>query len=45
MCDPVSERVTGNDAAIRRGIAQAKVNFQVAQMIYQARIKAGLSQR
>ena len=26
------------------GIAQAKINFEVAQMIYHARTKAGLSQ-
>jgi ribosome-binding protein aMBF1 (putative translation factor) len=30
--------------APRRGIAQAKINFEVAQMIYDARTKAGLSQ-
>ena len=36
--------VTGNNEAIKAGIAQAKINFEVAQMIYDARTKAGLSQ-
>jgi transcriptional regulator with XRE-family HTH domain len=36
--------VTGNNESIKAGIAQAKINFEVAQMIYDARIKAGLSQ-
>ena len=40
----ILERVTGNNEAIRTGIAQAKTNLEVAQMIYDARIKAGLSQ-
>jgi len=38
-------RVTGNDEAVKDGIAQARINFEVAQMIYDARTKAGLSQR
>ncbi len=37
-------KVTGNNEAVRSGIAQAKINFEVAQMIYDARTKAGLSQ-
>jgi len=36
--------VTGTNPAIKSGIAQAKMNFEVAQMIYDARTKAGLSQ-
>lgn len=36
--------VTGNNKAVKAGIAQAKINFEVAQMIYDARSKAGLSQ-
>ncbi len=38
-------RVTGDAAGIRAGIAAAKINMEVAQMIYEARTKAGLSQR
>jgi len=34
--------VTGNSAPVKAGIAQAKINFEVAQMIFDAR--AGLSQ-
>ena len=37
-------KVTGNNEAVKAGIAQAKINFEVAQMIYDARTKAGLSQ-
>ena len=37
-------RVTGQDESIQSGIAQAKINFEVAQMIFDARTKAGLSQ-
>ncbi len=37
-------KVTGNNEAVKTGIAQAKINFEVAQMIYDARTKAGLSQ-
>ena len=40
----ILERVTGNNETIRAGIAQAKINLDVAQMIYDARTKAGLSQ-
>ena len=35
---------TGESESIRSGIARAKINFEVAQMIYDARTKAGLSQ-
>ena len=38
-------RVTGRSAKIRQGVAHAQINMEVAQMIYDARIKAGLSQR
>jgi ribosome-binding protein aMBF1 (putative translation factor) len=37
-------RVTGDNEAIKAGIAAAKTNLEVAQMIYDARTKAGLSQ-
>ncbi len=40
----ILERVTGNNETIKTGIAKAKVNLDVAQMIYDARTKAGLSQ-
>jgi ribosome-binding protein aMBF1 (putative translation factor) len=36
--------VTGSSESVKAGIAQAKINFEVAQMIYDARTKAGLSQ-
>src|SRR5580658_9589078 len=37
-------KLTGNNEAVKAGIAQATINFEVAQMIYNARTKAGLSQ-
>src|SRR5277367_2039206 len=40
----ILRKVTGNNEAVKAGIAQAKINFEVAQMIYDARSKAGLSQ-
>jgi ribosome-binding protein aMBF1 (putative translation factor) len=40
----ILEKVTGDNEAVKAGIAQAKINFEVAQMIYDARTKAGLSQ-
>jgi transcriptional regulator with XRE-family HTH domain len=40
----ILERVTGANETVRAGIAQAKINFAVAQMIYDARTKAGLTQ-
>ena len=40
----ILERVTGDSETIKVGIAQAKINLEVAQMIYDARTKAGLSQ-
>jgi len=41
----ILERVTGGDAGLKAGIAGARINMEVAQMIYDARRKAGLSQR
>jgi ribosome-binding protein aMBF1 (putative translation factor) len=40
----ILEKVTGSSEAVKAGIADAKVNFEVAQMIYDARTKAGFSQ-
>src|SRR5258708_37040510 len=40
----VLERVTGNRESVKAGIAEARVNLQVVQMIYDARTAAGLSQ-
>ena len=37
-------RVTGNSKPIKAGIAQARINLEVAQMIHDARTTAGLSQ-
>lgn len=36
--------VTGDSDSVGAGIAQARINFEVAQMIYDARTKAGLTQ-
>ena len=41
----VLDRLTGKSARVRREIANARINLEVAQMIYDARTKAGLSQR
>ncbi len=41
----VLERLTGKSAGVRQDIANARINFEVAQMIYDARTKARLSQR
>ena len=40
----ILDRVTGNSEPIKAGIAAARINLEVAQMIYDARTKAGLSQ-
>jgi len=40
----ILEHVTGSNQAIKAGIAEARVDLDVAQMIYDARTKAGLSQ-
>ncbi len=41
----ILENVTGKNPALREEIADARINLQVAQMIYDSRTKAGLSQR
>jgi len=41
----ILDRVTGQNPAVRAGIANARINLEVAQMIYDARTKAGMSQR
>ena len=41
----ILEKVTGGNPAVRRGITNAHVNLDVAQMIYDARTRAGISQR
>jgi len=41
----ILDRVTGKDGSLREGIANARINLEVAQMIYDARTGAGLSQR
>ena len=40
----ILRKVTGDNEAVKAGVARAKINFEVAQMIYDARTKAGLSQ-
>jgi ribosome-binding protein aMBF1 (putative translation factor) len=40
----ILDRITGSNESIRRGIARARTSLDVAQMIYDARTKAGLSQ-
>ena len=37
--------VTGEDSTVQQGIANARIHVEVGQMIYDARTKAGLSQR
>jgi ribosome-binding protein aMBF1 (putative translation factor) len=41
----ILEGVTGDDSSARQNVANARVNLEVAQMIYDARTKAGLTQR
>jgi ribosome-binding protein aMBF1 (putative translation factor) len=41
----ILDRVTGKNSTIRRDITNARINLEVAQMIYDARTDAGLSQR
>ena len=41
----ILERMTGGSSTVRQGIANARINLEVAQMIYDARTKAGMSQR
>ena len=40
----ILESVTGDSGTVKAGIAEAKINLEVAQMIYDARTQAGLSQ-
>jgi len=40
----ILEKVTGGSEDLKAGIAQAKINFEVAEMIYRARTRAGLPQ-
>jgi predicted transcriptional regulator len=41
----IIDRMVGNDRALRGLIADETINVRVAQMIYHARIKAGLTQK
>lgn len=41
----ILERVTGDDARLKAGTAETRINMEVAQMIYDTRRRAGLSQR
>src|SRR5271170_2966732 len=41
----ILETVTGISSAVRDEISNARINLEVAQMIYDSRTKAGLSQR
>lgn len=41
----ILDRMTGPDRRGRRAMAEARVNFHVAQMIYDARTTAGLTQK
>lgn len=41
----ILSNLTGESEEIRAGIAYARINLEVAQMIYDARTRAGLSQR
>jgi ribosome-binding protein aMBF1 (putative translation factor) len=40
----ILRKVTGKNEAVKKSISQATINFEVAQMIYDARTNAGLSQ-
>jgi ribosome-binding protein aMBF1 (putative translation factor) len=40
----IIDRITGDDPELRRVIADASINAEVAQMIYDARTAAGLTQ-
>ena len=41
----ILDRMIGDDAEMRHMIAEERVNAQVAQMIYEARTEAGLTQK
>lgn len=40
----ILDRITGDDPKLREAIEEQKLNVRVAEMIYQAREKAGLTQ-
>ena len=40
----ILDRVTGNDAPLRRAIAEDRLNLRIAQMIHDQRSAAGLTQ-
>jgi ribosome-binding protein aMBF1 (putative translation factor) len=40
----ILDRITGNDRKLRRIIVEERINAEVAQLIYQARTSAGLTQ-
>jgi len=40
----IIERITGNDPVRRAGIADARLDLEVAQVVYDARKQAGLTQ-
>ncbi len=41
----VLDRITGDDPELRAGIAEARVNLHIAQLIYDARTSARLTQQ
>ncbi len=41
----ILDSLMGNDKALRRLVEEAKVNANVAQLIYEARTRAGLTQQ
>ncbi len=41
----IIDRITGKDAKLREMIAEATINAKVAEMLFQARTKAGLTQK
>jgi ribosome-binding protein aMBF1 (putative translation factor) len=41
----ILDRITGNDLQLREEIAEAKINLRVAQLIYDARMVAGMTQQ
>jgi ribosome-binding protein aMBF1 (putative translation factor) len=40
----ILERLTGNDPKIRAAMAEARLQFQVGQLVYDARTQVGLTQ-
>lgn len=41
----ILDRITGTDPKLRKEIADATINAQIAEMLYEARTKAGLTQK